>query len=73
MQWFKHPSIKEGEEIIPLPTSFSSTNFICLRNIQAWNDNKTVNTMIYATPVANNTIKTYGYNGYENFFFAIGT
>ena len=73
MQWFKHTDTTNGEQILSLPTSFSNTNFICLRTMQAWNDKKTVNNMIYATPVANNTIKTFGYNGYENFFFAIGT
>lgn len=72
MQWFKHLGTKEGEEIIPLPISFSNTNFLCFKILQAYNDNKTLNAQNYAMPVTAQSIKTLGFVGYESFFFAIG-
>ena len=72
MQWFKHLCTKEGEEIIPLPTSFSNTNFLCFKILQAYNGNSTINSQNYAMPVTEQSIKTFGFAGYESFFFAIG-
>ena len=72
MRWFKHLCTKEGEEIIPLPTSFSNTNFLCFKILQAYNDIGTKNAQNYAVPYTAQSIKTFGFNGYESFIFAIG-
>ena len=72
MQWLKRTDTKAGEQTVVLPTSFSNTDFLCFKSLQAWNDNATENRYIYSKPVANNAIKIYGAAGYESFIFAIG-
>lgn len=72
IQWFKHLDTVKGEQILPLPISFSNTNFLCFKILQAYNDNNTKNMQNYAMPVTAQSIKTFGFDGCESFFFAIG-
>ena len=72
MQWFKHLDTVKGDQILTLPTSFSNTNFLCFKILQAYNDNNTNNAQSYAVSHTAQSIKTFGFDGYESFFFAIG-
>ena len=54
MQWFKHLDTKKGEVILTLPTSFSNTDFLCFKILQAYNDNTTINSQNYAIPAQHN-------------------
>ena len=72
MRWFKHLDTVKGEQILTLLTSFSDTNFLCFKILQAYNDIGTKNAQNYAVPYTAQSIKTFGFNGYESFIFAIG-
>lgn len=54
VRWFKHLDTVKGEEILTLPISFSNTNFLCFKILQAYNDNTTINSQNYAIPAQHN-------------------
>lgn len=72
VQWLKHTDTRNGEQIITLPISFSNTDFVCFKILQAWNSNSTVNNQIHSVPETKQSIKTFGYKGFISYCIAIG-
>lgn len=72
VQWLRRTDIVRGEQTVDLPISFSNTDFLCFKLLQAWNDNSTSNNQTYAMPITEKSIKTFGHVGYKSFIFAIG-